>query len=133
MDDEDGCGPRIVAVGPCAAGKTTLVNNLSPKGYNIRSCAQEHSFVPQLWQRYCRAQVLVYLDAELPTITERQQRTDWTQRRLDKQRRRLAHARAHCDLYLPTDDLTRQQVAESVEAFLQGRDITPDRGTSHDH
>jgi GTPase SAR1 family protein len=111
---------RIVVVGPCAAGKTTLVGNLRPRGYDIRSCAQEHSYVPDLWQRFAKADVLVYLDAELLTIARRQQRTDyWTQERLDTQRERLTHARAHCDFYLATDHLTREEVAARVQRFLE--------------
>ena len=132
MDDEDDQRPRIVVVGPCAAGKTTLVDALRPQGYNIRSCAQEHSGVPHLWRTFSRADVLIYLDAELPTIAARQRRTDWTPERLATQRQRLACARAHCDLYLPTDRLTRRQVAAVVEAFLRGRGIEPrDEGDAH--
>lgn len=125
MDDQGAQGPRIVVVGPCAAGKTTLVSNLQPKGYNIRSCVQEHSFTPDLWRRFSKADVLVFLDAQLSTIGRRQRRSDWTQSRLDAQRGRLAHARAHCDFYLATDDLTREQVATRVVAFLTENDITP--------
>jgi ATPase subunit of ABC transporter with duplicated ATPase domains len=125
MDEEIERGPRIVVVGPCAAGKTTLVSILRSKGYNIRSCVQEHSFTPDLWKRFSKADVLVFLDAALATIAQRQHRSDWTQTRLDGQHKRLAHARAHCDLYLPTDDLVREQVAETVAAFLQARGVTP--------
>jgi guanylate kinase len=133
MEDEDERGLCVVVVGPCAAGKTTLVSNLSPKGYNIRPCVQEHSFVPQLWREFCGAEVLIFLDAELSTIARRQNRMDWTQARLDEQRRRLAHARAHCDFYLRTDELTRCQVAEAVEAFLRECGVVPDRGASSGH
>lgn len=120
--------PRIVVVGPCAAGKSTLVGNLRPKGYTIRTCAQEHSHVPRLWTRYCRAEVLIYLDARVETIGRRQGRSDWTEQRLDEQRRRLADARQHCDLYLATDDLTREQVAARVERFLSHAGILPGQG-----
>lgn len=123
MDDDDGHHLQIVVVGPCAAGKSTLVGNLGSRGFNIKSCTQEHSFVPQLWKRFARADVLIYLDADLATIALRQKRSDWTEQRLAEQRRRLAHARAHCDLYLKTDDLTREQVADRVEAFLRARGI----------
>jgi hypothetical protein len=118
--------PRIVVVGPCAAGKSTLVANLRPRGYPIRSCAQEHSHVPKLWQKYCRAETLIYLDAGLETIGRRQGRSDWTQQRLDEQRRRLADAREHCDLYLYTDALSRNEVAERVEQYLLQAGIVPD-------
>ena len=121
--ERDGTGQRVVVVGPCASGKTTLVDNLRPRGYEIRSCVQEHSFTPDLWKRFSKADVLVFLDAELPTIAARQRRSDWTQDRLDKQRHRLAHARAHCDFYLATDHLAREEVADQVEAFLRSRGI----------
>jgi hypothetical protein len=132
MDDKDQCGPRIVVVGPCAAGKTTLVGNLRCLGYNIHSCAQEHSGVPELWKRRCRADVLVHLDAELETIGQRQNRTDWTAARLDAQRQRLADARQHCDLYVRTDELTREQVAATVDAFLRKHGVTPNEGSDGD-
>ena len=127
MSDEDGHCPLVVVVGPCAAGKTTLVSNLRPKGYRIKACVQEHSFTPDLWKRFSRAEILVFLDARLHTIARRQSRSDWTSARLDAQRQRLAHARAHCDLYLPTDELTREEVASAVEAFLQERQATSAR------
>jgi hypothetical protein len=117
--------PRVVVVGPCASGKSTLVGNLRPKGYTIRTCAQEHSHVAQLWKKYCRAELLIYLDAGVETIGRRQGRADWTQERLDEQRRRLADARRHCDFYLYTDALSREQVAESVERFLREAGILP--------
>jgi guanylate kinase len=123
MDEDDGHSLQIVVVGPCAAGKSTLVNNLGARGFNIKACTQEHSFVPQLWKKFSHADVLIFLDAELPTIALRQDRSDWTPRRLAEQRQRLAHARAHCDFYLKTDDLTRIQVADRVEAFLRTRGI----------
>ena len=125
MGEDDEHGRHVVVVGPCAAGKTTLVGNLRPRGYRLRSCAQEHSSAPRLWQRSACTVVLIYLDAELVTIARRQRRTDWTQARLDQQRRRLAHARAHCDLYLCTDKLTRRQVADIVASYLHNRGIYP--------
>jgi hypothetical protein len=126
MDQEDeGDRRRIVVVGPCASGKSTLVGSIRPKGYTIRNCAQEHSHVPQLWLKYCRADTLIYLDAGLETIGRRQGRSDWTQARLDEQHRRLADARRHCDFYLYTDELSREQVADRVETFLSEAGIRP--------
>jgi chloramphenicol 3-O-phosphotransferase len=81
--------------------------------------------MPDLWRRFSKADVLIFLDAQLPTIARRQQRSDWTEEWRDVQWQRLAHARQHCDLYLETDSLTREEVAENVEAFLRGRQITP--------
>jgi hypothetical protein len=127
MGEGEERSPLVVVVGPCAAGKTTLVGKLRPKGYRIKACVQEHSFTPDLWKRFSGADILVFLDAQLHTIVRRQNRSDWTSARLDAQRRRLSHARAHCDLYLPTDELTREEVASVVEVFLRERRVTPTR------
>ncbi len=120
-------GPRIVVVGPDAAGKSTLVARLTALGYNARSCAQDHSYVPDMWRRLSQPAFLVFLDATLETIARRRV-IHWGQERLDALQVRLAHARAHCDLYLPTDDLTPGQVAEHVCAALSAVGIEPEEG-----
>ncbi len=117
-------GPRIVVVGPDAAGKTELVNRLRALGYNARSCAQDHSYVPDMWQRISKPDFLVYLDAQLETIARRRA-IDWGQERLDELNCRLAHARAHCDLYLPTDELEPEEVADQARVALSVVGITP--------
>ncbi|MGD9100048.1 MAG: hypothetical protein PVF45_06175 [Anaerolineae bacterium] len=114
--------PRVVAVGPDAAGKSTLVARLRPLGYNARSCGQDHSMVPDMWRRLSRPDFLVFLDARLETIARRRA-IDWGQEYLDKLQTRLAHARAHCDLYLPTDDLSPAEVVERVRAALSAAGI----------
>jgi GTPase SAR1 family protein len=116
--------PRVVVVGPDAAGKSTLVGRLLASGYNARSCAQDHSYVPDMWRRIARPDFLVFLDATLDTIARRRS-IDWGQERLDRLHARLAHARAHCDFYLPTDDLTPAQVAAQVTAALSAAAIQP--------
>jgi len=40
---------KIMIVGPCAAGKTTLEANLTKLGYDARAVAQEHSEVQTMW------------------------------------------------------------------------------------
>jgi hypothetical protein len=124
--------PRIVVVGPCASGKSTLVSILRPKGYNVHSCAQEHSHVQRLWTRYCRADVLIYLDVGLACTNLRKDRTDWPEARLVEQHRRLEDARSHCDFYLYTDDLSRQEVAVAVEGFLGQVGIVPQTVRDHE-
>lgn len=111
---------HIVIVGPCAAGKTTLVRGLWAQGFaKARVVAQEHSGVPDLWKMRGQPDVLIYLDAKLETIAARQQRSDWTTDYLAEQQRRLQSARAACDLYLPTDDLTIEEVLEQVVHYLK--------------
>jgi len=128
MADE---GPRVVIVGPDAAGKSELAARLRTLGYNAHACAQEHSYVPDMWRRLARPDFLVYLDARLETIARRRA-IDWGQERLDALNARLAHARAHCDLYLPTDNLTLPEVVDRVQAALAAAGITPRSAESSD-
>ena len=111
----------LVVVGPCAAGKTTLVKGLIAQGYaGARLVVQEHSGVRNLWARRGRPDALIYLDAQVATMKRRQGRTDWTDEARAEQLLRLESARRECDLYLPTDDLTILQVLEAVVRFLEG-------------
>jgi hypothetical protein len=64
--------------------------------------------------------VLIYLDANMETIKRRRQ-VRWSEERLRVEKRRLAHARQNCHLYLATDELTREEVLEYVKRFLELR------------
>ncbi len=110
--------PRIAIVGPCAAGKTMLVGRLRGLGYDAHECAQEHSMAPSMWRRITDPDVLIYLDATLSTIAQRR-RIDWGEKVLAELHRRLRHAREHCDLYIPTDGLTPEEVLERALDFLR--------------
>jgi len=110
---------RIVVVGPCASGKTALVEQLRKLGYEARECVQEHSYVPAMWQKISQPDVLIYLDASLATIAGRRS-ADWSERYLAKLNRRLSHARQHCDLYVQTDGLSEEEVLERALGFLGG-------------
>ena len=109
-------GPRVVIVGPCAAGKTTLVSRLQALGHDAHACAQEHSGVPYLWQ-LSEPDLLLFLDADRAAIGARRG-TDWPAGLNDAQQARLAHARAHADLYLDSSHLTPDEVAERVARFI---------------
>lgn len=111
---------RIKVVGPCASGKSTLAVGLRRRGYDAVSAAQDHSFVPDMWRRLNPPDLLIYLDVSLETAQRRGRAGHgWDQGYLDEQHRRLRHARAHCDLYLPTDGLNKDEVLERVMAFLR--------------
>lgn len=112
---------RIAVVGPCGAGKSALAGRLRALGYEVREPCQEHSGVPDMWQRLSRPDLLIYLDAGAATINRRLGRTDWTDEDLARLRGRLAHARRHCDLYLITDLLSVDEVVARVVAFLEER------------
>ncbi len=107
---------KIVVVGVCSSGKSTLVARLEEKGYRVRVCAQEHSYVAHLWQ-LSEPDVLVYLDASLHTIRGRG-RARWQQAMLDEEHRRLSHARQYCHLYIHTDGVSPEDVAARVVTFL---------------
>ena len=108
-------------VGVCSSGKSTLVGRLKTAGYDAHACSQEHSYVPHLWQ-LSTPDVLVYLDASIHTI-RRRRRTKWRQEILDEEHRRLAHAREHCDLYIPTDGFAPEDVASRVVGFLKKSEV----------
>jgi deoxyadenosine/deoxycytidine kinase len=111
--------PRIAIVGPCSSGKSTLRQNLHTAGYNhIRNPAQEHSYVPHMWQKLTQPDILIYLDVDYPTTLARRPHQDLGPQRLEQQRQRLAHARTHADFYLDTSRLTPDQIAEKVLSFL---------------
>ncbi len=114
---------RIKVVGPCASGKSALVAGLRQLGYDARSAAQDHSFVPDMWQRLNPPDLLIYLDVTLETARQRGRvGLGWDQDYLDEQHERLRHARAHCDFYLPTDGLSEAQVLERVLEFVKTMD-----------
>jgi deoxyadenosine/deoxycytidine kinase len=105
-------------VGVCAAGKTTLVEALRARGFNARRILQEHSYVPEMWQRIVAPDVLIYLDAGLATVRVRRRDPTFPEWLWQQENERLRHARTYCDFYLQTDDLTPAEVAGRVEAFL---------------
>ena len=110
---------RIVVVGPCASGKTTLVARLQQLGLDARNVAQEHSGIKTFWRKN-RPDVLVMLEASLPVIRRRRS-VPWGEERLVVQRERLKDAREHADLFIQTDPLSREEVAERVLQFIAGR------------
>lgn len=108
---------RIGIVGPCGAGKTTLATVLRQKGYDARVIAQEHSYVPDMWQRLTKPDVLIFLQASW-AVTSARRRLNWTEAEWLEQQHRLRHARQHASFYLDTDSLTIEEVRRKVLDFL---------------
>lgn len=117
--------PLIAIVGPCAAGKTTLAKGLRARGFNARPILQEHSFVPAMWQRITRPDILIYLAADLETIRWRRHDPDFPPWLLAQELDRLRHALAHADLIIATDALTPDEVLAQAISGLTALGVTP--------
>lgn len=107
----------IGVVGPCAAGKTTLIIGLKHAGYSGRHIAQEHSYVQDMWLRMTDPDVLIYLNVSYEKTLIRR-KLNWTENEYLKQVERLRHARSHADLCIDTDSLSPDQVLTEVLSFL---------------
>jgi cytidylate kinase len=120
---DESTGPKdllIGVVGPCGAGKSTLIDGLARLGYHTRHIAQEHSFVKDMWKRLTNPDILIFLDASYATTCQRRE-LNWTEADWQEQQQRLSHARAHADLYVETDSLSREEVLGKVAKFLAGK------------
>lgn len=115
----DRSGLRIAIVGPCGSGKTTLAQGLQQHGLQAHQIAQEHSYVPNMWQRISKPDILVYLDASYETCSQRK-RLDWVPAEHAEELRRLSHAREHCHIYIHTDPLGVEEVLTRALRELEG-------------
>lgn len=109
---------RVALVGPCASGKSTLAKALAEAGFEVRQPAQEHSYVPAMWQKLTQPDILIYLDVDYETAVVRRPKNSGSPQRLAEQHERLSHARQHCDFYLDTSQLSAVQVQAQVLSFL---------------
>jgi len=109
--------PLVGIVGPCTSGKSTLQRGLLEMGITARNIAQEHSFVPDMWQRITNPRHLVFLDVSYQASFLRKQ-LNWSEAEYLEQHRRLAHARRFAEYYLMTDNLSIDSVKKQVIDFL---------------
>lgn len=109
---------RIGIVGPCSSGKSTLARALRAQGYRVKEIMQEHCAAPMMWRRITNPDVLIYLDVRMDVAAQREgldQPSSWW---VEEREFRLAHARAHCNLYIDTSTLTTDDVLEQVIQYL---------------
>jgi cytidylate kinase len=107
----------IGIVGPCAAGKSTLVRNLAEHGIEARHIAQEHSYVQDMWRRVSNPDVLIYLDVSFDESIKRRSQ-NWTEWEYSEQVHRLHHAREHATIYIDTNQLSINDVFEKVVSLI---------------
>jgi chloramphenicol 3-O-phosphotransferase len=108
---------KIVVVGPCASGKSTLVSALQALGYDAHVSGQEHSEITTLWQ-HSLPDVLIALDVDISAVRDRRG-DSWPEWLHDLQVRRLASASRAADLAIDTSMLSAQAVVARVVAFLE--------------
>lgn len=117
MDEPPSKRLLVGVVGPCGSGKSTLIHGLEKQGYACRHIAQEHSYVPAMWQIISKPDILIYLHASFPVSTQRR-RLNWHEKDYAEQLRRLHHAREHAHVFIDTDDLTPARVLQTALDFL---------------
>jgi deoxyadenosine/deoxycytidine kinase len=113
----------IGVVGPCGAGKSSLVAGLKAQGYLVRHIAQEHSYVPDMWKRLTNPDILIFLDVSYENTIQRR-KLDWTYAEYTEQLHRLRHARQYANLNLDTNSLTLEEVLHTVLSFIKSTNPT---------
>lgn len=111
---------KIVVVGPCASGKSTLVAGLVAHGHNAYAVAQEHSAVRELWKRQ-NPEVLVALDVSLEVVRQRRS-PNWLEAVYEQQHQRLAAAFAAADLVIDTAEHDAEEVLDLVQQYVRELD-----------
>lgn len=117
----------VAIVGVCASGKTTLVKGLREAGIDAYNVAQEHSCIKKFWNKK-KPDVLVMIDATLSAIKKRRFVT-WDEDRLVIQHERLRDARENANLYIQTDELSREEVLQTIINFIRGKNDVKDNDT----
>ena len=110
----------IGVVGTCGSGKSTLIAGLEREGFRCRHIAQEHSYVPYMWQRITNPDLLIYLNASFEVSTQRR-KLNWNEAEFKEQLHRLEHARQHANLIIETDSLSPTEVLELALEFIKSK------------
>ena len=112
--------PVIGIVGPCKSGKTVLKRGLVSHQYQVKHIAQEHSYVPDMWKKIAKPDILIYLNVSYQGTLDRSS-LSWSLEQYEEQLRRLTHAHAHADLFIETDGKTPEEILRIVINYLHSR------------
>jgi hypothetical protein len=107
----------VAVVGPCASGKSTIVEGLRDLGIDAFSVAQEHSIIGDLW-RHRDPDLLVYLDVSLNTIRARRSNPDWPGWIYDHQLERLERARANASFIIDTNAKSPAEIVAELSGAI---------------
>ncbi|MGH2531598.1 MAG: hypothetical protein ACRDJW_04770 [Thermomicrobiales bacterium] len=122
-DDDARMPPRIAVVGPCASGKSTLVEGLRQLGFDAYVCGQEHSEISTLW-RHGNPTAVVFLEVDLGTI-RRRRGSDWPADLFAAQLRRLENAREVALLIIDARMLPPMEVLSRAAEALGASESLP--------
>lgn len=107
---------RIVVIGPCASGKTSLTTRLQQLGYDAMACGQEHSEITELW-KHQQPDVLIGLRIELDTLRQRRSEA-WSEDIYARQMTRLESGYQNAHLLIDCDAVDQQAVVDLVVGWL---------------
>ncbi len=108
---------RVTVVGPCASGKTTLVERLKEAGYDAWVTSQEHSVIPELWNHQA-PDALIALKTDLETIRQRRG-AGWSHSIFDAQMERLRNAFTAAGLIVDTTLCSEEETASRALSYLR--------------
>jgi adenylate kinase family enzyme len=107
---------KIVVVGGCGSGKTTVASLLRDAGHEAWVVGQEHSAIADLWRRK-DPEAVVFLDVSLETVRNRRGE-HWPEWLYHRQVDRLKSARSAADVIVDTGSLGVEETIEFIERRL---------------
>jgi hypothetical protein len=111
---------RVVVVGYCASGKSTVVAALQARGVDAQAVAQEHSAVRDLWN-HPHPDIVIFLDVEIDDIRRRRDNPAWPEWIYELQRSRLEPARERADLIVNSSELDVDQIVSRIADVVNER------------
>jgi deoxyadenosine/deoxycytidine kinase len=107
----------VTVIGPCASGKTTLVERLKAAGYDAWVTSQEHSGVPDLWNHQ-RPDAVIGLRTDLETI-RRRRGAGWSKVIFEAQMERLQRAYGASGIIVDTSVSSEDETLDASLTYLE--------------